>query len=67
MADVRPLAVDDADSIIRTFHFNLYNDEEKPLVPNLTAEEREKFAKAEQELAEERAKLPEGDSLGQVA
>ncbi len=66
MADVRPLAVDDADSIIRTFHFNLHNDEEKPLVPDLTPEEQEKFAKAERELAAEKARFAEGE-LGEVA
>ncbi|KAJ9648887.1 homocitrate synthase lys21 [Coniosporium tulheliwenetii] len=42
MADVRPLAIDDADSIIRSFHFNLHNDVEKPLLPNLTEQEKEK-------------------------
>lgn len=25
LADVRPIAIDDADSIIRSFHFNLHN------------------------------------------
>lgn len=66
MADVRPLAVDDADSIIRTFHFNLHNDEEKPLVPDLTAEEKKKFAIAEKELADEKARFADGQ-LGAVA
>jgi homocitrate synthase len=53
MADVRPLAIDDADSIIRTFHLNLTQGEEKPLLPDMTLEERAKFAKAEKELAAE--------------
>ena len=53
MADVRPLAIDDADSIIRTFHLNLTAGEEKPLLPDMTSEERAKFAKAEKELAAE--------------
>ncbi|KAM0701105.1 hypothetical protein Q7P35_011466 [Cladosporium inversicolor] len=52
MADVRPLAIDDADSIIRTYHYNLNASQEKPLL-QLTEEEKEKFAKAERELAKE--------------
>jgi homocitrate synthase len=53
LADVRPIAIDDADSIIRTFHLNLTAgpDEAKPLLPNMSAEEKKKFAKAEMELA----------------
>ncbi|KAI3395396.1 hypothetical protein diail_1387 [Diaporthe ilicicola] len=51
MADVRPLAIDDADSVIRTFHLNLTADEEAPLLPNMTSEEHAKFKKAERELA----------------
>jgi len=50
MADVRPIAIDDADSIIRTFHLNLHSNEEKPLLPNMTVEEQKKFAKVEMEL-----------------
>jgi len=53
LADVRPIAIDDADSIIRTFHFNLNAKEEKPLLPNMTPEEKAKFKKAELELANE--------------
>jgi len=53
LADVRPIAIDDADSIIRTFHFNLHADEEQPLLPNMTPEEKAKFKKAEMELARE--------------
>ncbi|KAK8050135.1 homocitrate synthase [Apiospora phragmitis] len=59
MADVRPLAIDDADSVIRTFHLNLTADQEKPLLPNMTSEEQAKFEKAEKELAGE----PEQKSL----
>jgi len=29
MADVRPIAVDDADSIVRSFHLTLSNDNKK--------------------------------------
>ncbi|KAF2839513.1 homocitrate synthase [Patellaria atrata CBS 101060] len=50
MADVRPIAIDDADSIIRTFHLNLQNGTDKPLLADMTAEEKAKFAKAEKEL-----------------
>ncbi|KAG7147192.1 Homocitrate synthase like protein [Verticillium longisporum] len=59
MADVRPLAIDDADSVIRTFHLNLTSDEEKPLLPDLTSEEHAKFVQAEKEIAAE----PEKRSL----
>lgn len=56
MADVRPIAIDDADSIIRTFHLNLHSEEEQPLLPNMTAEEKAKFEKAERELNGEKEK-----------
>jgi homocitrate synthase len=53
LADVRPIAIDDADSIIRTFHLNLTAapEDEKPLIPNMSAAEKKAFAKAEMELA----------------
>ncbi|KAI9820078.1 MAG: Saccharopine dehydrogenase [Phylliscum demangeonii] len=50
MADVRPLAVDDADSIIRTFHTNLKLGENQPLLHGLTDAEQAKIARKEQEL-----------------
>ena len=50
LADVRPLAIDDADSIIRNFHFNLSAEKEKPLL-ELTAEEKKAFVKKEMELS----------------
>ena len=31
LADVRPIAIDDADSIIRTFYSNLHKETEDPL------------------------------------
>ena len=34
MADVRPIAIDDADSIIRSFHLSLSNGNPVQLVPN---------------------------------
>lgn len=55
LADVRPLAIDDADSIIRNFHFNLSADKERPLL-DLSNEEKKKFAKAEQDLSKEHEK-----------
>lgn len=50
LADVRPIAIDDADSIIRAFHRNLKMG--KPiqtvdLLPNATEEEKKKLAEAE--------------------
>lgn len=50
LADVRPIAIDDADSIIRTFHGNLTKAKDDPLLPNMTAEEKKKFQKVEAEL-----------------
>lgn len=40
LADVRKIAIDDTDSIIRAFHFNVHNDEERPRLEGLTAEEK---------------------------
>lgn len=62
LADVRPLAIDDADSIIRNFHFNLSADKERPLL-SLSNEEEKKFIKAEKELSKESDKR----ELDQVA
>jgi homocitrate synthase len=52
LADVRPIAIDDADSIIRAFHFNLHakDRDERELLPDLTPEEMAKFKKAEMEM-----------------
>jgi len=52
LADVRPLAIDDADSIIRNFHFNLSAEKERPLLA-LSDAEKKKFVKAEMELSKE--------------
>lgn len=51
LADVRPIAIDDADSIIRTFHGNLHKDTEDPLLPGLTEAEQKKFEQKQRELA----------------
>lgn len=48
LADIRPLAVDDADSIIRAYHRNLKHGENKPLL-DLTPEEKAQFAAKEKE------------------
>jgi homocitrate synthase len=34
MADVRPIAIDDADSIIRSFHLNLRNGDQVHALQN---------------------------------
>ncbi|KAL1958159.1 hypothetical protein VTO42DRAFT_5014 [Malbranchea cinnamomea] len=51
LADIRPIAVDDADSIIRAYHRNLKTGENKPLL-DLTAEEQAQFAAKEKEFSE---------------
>ncbi|KAI9883807.1 MAG: protein transport protein S31 [Watsoniomyces obsoletus] len=56
LADVRPLAVDDADGIIKSFHHNLIHAEEKPLLKDLSEEEKKKFEAKERELNGEKAK-----------
>ncbi|KAI9892101.1 MAG: Saccharopine dehydrogenase [Vezdaea aestivalis] len=56
MADIRPLKIDDADSIIRAFHFNLKHDANKPLLQDLTPEEKEKLEAKERELLKAHAK-----------
>jgi homocitrate synthase len=50
IADVRKIALDDTDSIIRTYYHNLHHPEEKPLLPGMTEEEEKKFLEAEKEL-----------------
>ena len=51
LADVRPIAVDDADSIIRAFHWNVKHGGNKPLLQGLTAEEKATFEKKEKEIS----------------
>ena len=50
LADVRPIAIDDADSIIRTFHGNLHKAVPAPLLPGMTDEEKKKFEQKQREL-----------------
>jgi homocitrate synthase len=58
LADVRQIAIDDADSIIRSFHFNLENGKgaDKPLLPDMTEAEMKKLAEKEAELSGEKEK-----------
>lgn len=64
MADVRHLAIEDTDSIINAFYENLYSEKagEKPLLDDMTAEEKTAFAKKEAELSQE----PESQHLDQI-
>ncbi|KAJ5983587.1 hypothetical protein N7481_005686 [Penicillium waksmanii] len=54
LADIRPIAVDDADSIIRAYHRNLKSGEDKPLM-DLSPEEQAAFAAKEKELVQAQA------------
>lgn len=63
IADIRKIALDDTDSIIRTYYHNLHSTEEKPLLADLTAEEEKKFVKLEKELSD----LPEKEDLDATA
>ena len=64
MADVRHLAIEDTDAIINAFYENLYSETngEKPLLDNMTDEEKKKFAQKEAELSQE----PESNHLDQI-
>ena len=64
MADVRHLAIEDTDAIINAFYENLYSDNEgeKPLLDDMTAEEKKTFAQKEAELSRE----PEANHLDQI-
>jgi len=63
MADVRPIAVDDADSIIRAFYRNIKHGTDAPLLHDLTEEEKAAFEKKERELQG----LPEMKALEEQA
>jgi len=69
LADVRPIAIDDADSIIRTFHGNLHKNTDEPLLPNMTEEEKKKFEQKQRELngiAEKRELDEQADQEAEV-
>ncbi|EGE79468.1 Saccharopine dehydrogenase [Blastomyces dermatitidis] len=57
LADIRPIAVDDADSIIRAYHRNIKLGENKPLL-ELTAAEKEALAEKEKEEAGKVVEVP---------
>jgi len=58
MADIRPIAVDDADGIIRAFHRNLKTGEDRPLLHNLTQEEQKALELKEREMDRASGKRP---------
>ena len=64
MADVRHLAIEDTDAIINAFYENLYSESnsEKPLLDDMTAEEKRNFAQKEAELRQE----PDANHLDQI-
>lgn len=51
LADIRPIAIDDADSIIRAYYRNIQSGEDNPLL-ELTADEAAQLAAKEKELGE---------------
>lgn len=54
LADIRPIAIDDADSVIHAFHRNITRGEDHPIVlPNMTPKEAELLANKEAEIADE--------------
>ncbi|KAL8924755.1 MAG: hypothetical protein Q9208_003844 [Pyrenodesmia sp. 3 TL-2023] len=53
MADIRKLAIEDTDVIINQFYHNLSSETEKPLLADLTTEEKKAFAEKEKELSGE--------------
>jgi homocitrate synthase len=53
LADIRPIAIDDADSIIRAFHRSIKlgtSVDVGDLLPNMTEDEKAALAKAEKEI-----------------
>ena len=53
LADIRPIAIDDADSIIHAFHRNILRGEDKPLLPDMTEKEKTLLAEKEEEISAE--------------
>jgi homocitrate synthase len=62
ISDIRPLGLDDGDSIIRAFHQNLKTGENKPLLDSLSAEEDARLQSKESDLNP----VPEKRQLDQV-
>lgn len=50
LADIRPIAVDDADSIIRAFHLNMKLEKPVDLLPDMTEKEKILLVEKEQEI-----------------
>lgn len=63
MADIRKLAIEDTDVIINQFYHNLNSETEKPLLADLTLEEKKALAEKEMELKGE----PEMQKLDSLA
>ncbi len=57
------LAIEDTDDVITNFYANLKGEQERPLLDNMTMEEKKEFAKKEMELTGE----PETRHLNEVA
>lgn len=67
MADVKKITLDETDAIISRFHHNLNSDVEKPLLPDLTAEEQAKLDKIDAELqAEPEKRKLDADAAAEV-
>lgn len=69
LADVKKIGLDDTDAMIRNYHHNLHNEEEKPLMEGLTAEEEKKYLANMQELSGEKEKrklAAEADAQAEV-
>ena len=61
MADIRQLAVDDVDSVIRAFYRQVQGHD-VPLLQNLTADEKKRFAEKEREMRQ----APEKRALDEI-
>lgn len=53
LADIRPIAIDDADSIIRAFHRSVKTGTTVELLPDMTAEEKAAIAQTEKRTPDE--------------
>lgn len=62
LADVRPIAIDDADSIIRAFYRGIKLGKEVELLPNMTEEEKVMLAQKEKAID-----IPEKRALDEAA
>ena len=67
LADIRPIAIDDADSIIHAFHRNLLRGEDKPLLPNMTQKEQTLLAEKEEEISTEPEKRALDETVAEEA